>query len=45
VKGRVIVVDDDAEMGELLRDRLVRRDFEVRAFCSPEVALDAAPAA
>jgi two-component system response regulator HydG len=36
---RVLIVDDDREMGELLRERLAPRGFEVRAESSPEEAL------
>jgi len=39
VKGRVLVVDDDREMCELLRSQLTRRDFEVQAQGSAEEAL------
>jgi DNA-binding NtrC family response regulator len=40
VKGRVLVVEDDRQMGELLRDRLSRRGYEVDALVSPEEALE-----
>jgi two-component system response regulator HydG len=40
VKGRVLVVDDDAQMGGLLRDRLARRGFEVDVQTSPQEAFD-----
>jgi two-component system response regulator HydG len=40
VKGRVLVVEDDAQMGELLRERLARRGFEVHVHTSPEEALE-----
>jgi two-component system response regulator AtoC len=39
VKGRVLVVDDDREMCELLRSQLTRREFAVRAEASAEEAL------
>ena len=39
MKGRVLVVEDDPEMGELLRDRLSRRGFEVCAQTRAEEAL------
>ena len=39
MKGRVLVVDDDPQMGELLRERLSRRGFDVRIDASPEEAL------
>jgi DNA-binding NtrC family response regulator len=39
MKGRVLVVDDDREMCELLRSQLTRRDFEVCAQGSAEAAL------
>lgn len=37
---RVLIVDDEREMRELLRDRLVRRDFEVDVADSYAVALE-----
>jgi two-component system response regulator HydG len=40
VTGRVLVVEDDAQMGELLRDRLARRGFEVEVHTSPTEALE-----
>jgi len=40
VKGRVLVVDDDREMCELLRSQLTRREYEVHAHTSAEAALD-----
>jgi two-component system response regulator HydG len=40
MKGRVMVVEDDPEMGQLLQDRLSRRGFEVRADVPPESALE-----
>jgi two-component system response regulator HydG len=40
VTARVLIVDDDPEMGELLRERLARRDFEPRVAGSPEQALE-----
>jgi len=39
VKGRILVVDDDHEMCELLRSQLTRRDFDVRTHASAEQAL------
>jgi DNA-binding NtrC family response regulator len=39
MKGRVLVVDDDREMCELLRSQLTRRDFEVKTQGSAEEAL------
>ena len=36
---RILIVDDDREMGALLSERLARRDFEVRVASSPEEAL------
>ncbi len=39
MKGRVLVVDDDREMCELLRTQLERRDFEVHTHVSAEEAL------
>ena len=39
MKGRVLVVDDDREMCELLRSQLTRREFAVRAEASAEEAL------
>jgi two-component system response regulator AtoC len=39
VKGRVLVVDDDRELCELMRSQLTRREFAVRAEASAEEAL------
>ena len=38
--GRVLVVEDDAQMGELFRERLGRRGFEVEVQASSTAALD-----
>jgi two-component system, NtrC family, response regulator AtoC len=37
---RVLIVDDDPQMGALLRDRLSRRGFEAQIETSPEAALE-----
>ena len=41
MKGRVLVVDDDREMCELLRTQLARRGFDVQAHSSADEALAA----
>ncbi len=38
--GRVLIVEDDAQMGELLRERLTRRGFEVEVHTSPTTAFE-----
>ena len=43
--GRVLVVEDDAQMGELLRERLARRGFEVEVHTSPTAAFERVAAA
>ena len=40
MKGRVWVVEDDAEMAELLRSQLSRREYDVRALASGSAALE-----
>jgi two-component system response regulator AtoC len=40
MKGRVLIVDDDAEMRRVLELRLARRDYEVTACASAQAALD-----
>jgi DNA-binding NtrC family response regulator len=40
VKGKLLVVDDDPDSAELLRDALVRKGHEAVACTSPQAALD-----
>jgi len=40
MSGRILVVEDDPDLGELLRDRLSRRGFEVCTQLQPEAALE-----